>query len=113
MAKQLVNPIERHAEKAVLALAGLALVYVIARYVVTTPNSLELAGERVTPSTIDQKVAQKAADAVARLRAAPPKTSIPEPLHTAFEAAVAPADFPALPGVVALAPEVPLVDRVG
>jgi len=42
MAKQLVNPIERHVEKAVLGLTGLALVAVIALYLVTSPNQIEL-----------------------------------------------------------------------
>ena len=72
MAKQLVNPIERHVEKAVLGLTGLALAAVIALYLVTSPNQIELGQEKVSPSTIDGKVAKKAADVVGRIRAADP-----------------------------------------
>ncbi|MCH7632724.1 MAG: hypothetical protein IIB59_05885, partial [Planctomycetes bacterium] len=64
MAKQLVNPLERHVEKAVVGLAALLLLGVIARYLVTTPNQIELGGETVTPRTIDAKVAQKAREAL-------------------------------------------------
>ncbi len=113
MAKQLVNPIERHVEKAILGLAGLALIAVIARYVVTTPNSLELGGERVTPGTIDQKVAQKAADVASRLKTARPAAAIPEPLQDDFAAALKPLEPRPLPVAVALAPEVPIIDRAG
>ena len=61
MAKQLVNPIERHVEKAVLGLTGLALIAAIGLFLVSSPNQLELGGQAVKPGTIDQVVAQKAA----------------------------------------------------
>ena len=60
MAKQLLNPFERHLEKGVLGLAGLVLVGVVAKYLVTTPNRLELGGQLVYPVTIDEKVADHA-----------------------------------------------------
>ena len=40
MAKQLVNPLERHVEKAVVGVAGVILIGVIAQYVVSSPNRL-------------------------------------------------------------------------
>jgi hypothetical protein len=76
MAKQLVHPIERHVEKAVLGLTGLALLTAIALYGVTSPNQIPLGQEKVSPGTIDSKVAQKAAEVVGRLRAAEPKTQV-------------------------------------
>ena len=42
MAKQLVNPIERHIEKAIVGVAGLVLLGAIARYLVTSPNQIDL-----------------------------------------------------------------------
>lgn len=113
MAKQLVNPIERHLEKAVLGLTGLALVAVIALYLVTSPNQIELGQEKVSPSTIDGKVAQKAADIVGKLRAAPLKTSIPQSLFEDFAGSLAPLGHTPLPMAVAIGPEVPIVDVAG
>lgn len=113
MAKQLVNPIERHLEKAVLGLTGLALVAVIALYLVTSPNQIELGQEKVSPSTIDGKVAQKAADIVGKLRAAPLKTSIPQSLFEEFDGSLAPLGRTPLPTAVAIGPEVPIVDVAG
>ena len=57
MAKQVVNPIERHVEKALLGLAGIALIAVIVMYVVRSPNQLEIGGDMVTPGEIDAKLA--------------------------------------------------------
>ena len=113
MAKQLVNPIERHVEKAVLGLTGLALVAVIALCVVTSPNQIELGQEKVSPSTIDGKVAQKAADVVGKLRAASPKTSTPPPLFDDFAGTLQPLGHNPLPMAVAIGPEVPIVDIPG
>ncbi len=113
MAKQLVNPIERHVEKAVLGLTGLALVAVIALYLVTSPNQIELGQEKVSPSTIDGKVTQKATDVVARLRSAQPKTTTPPPLFDEFAGSLQPLGRTPLPAAVAMGPEVPIVDPVG
>ena len=68
MAKQLVGPVERHVEKAIVAIAGVVLIAVIAKYLVTSPNQLELGGEMGDPSTIDRKVADKAAEVRARIQ---------------------------------------------
>ena len=54
MAKQLVGPAERHLDKAILGLACLALVWVVIRYGVSSPNRIDLDGEMVSPSNIDQ-----------------------------------------------------------
>ena len=113
MAKQLVNPIERHVEKAVLGLTGLALVAVIALYLVTSPNQIELGQEKVSPSTIDGKVAQKAADVIARLRSAQPKTEKYDARFDDFAGSLQPLGRTPLPGAVAMGPEVPIVDKIG
>ncbi len=113
MAKQLVNPIERHAEKAVLGLAGLALVAVIALYLVTSPNQLELGQEKVSPGLIDGRVAQKAVEVAGRLRAAEPKTAQYEPQFDQFARSLQPLVPAPLPGAVAIGPEVPIVDKAG
>ncbi len=49
MAKQLVNPIERHVEKGILGLSVLLLIAAVAMFLVTTPNQFELEGTNVTP----------------------------------------------------------------
>ena len=61
MAKQLVSPVERHVEKVILGIVGIVLLGVIARYLVTSPNQIELGGEMVTPNAVDEKLAEKAA----------------------------------------------------
>ncbi len=113
MAKQLVNPIERHVEKAVLGVTALALVAVIALYLVTSPNQIDLGQEKVSPSTIDGKVAQKAADVVGKLRSAPLKTSTPQSLFEDFAGSLEPLERTPLPMAVAIGPEVPIVDIAG
>jgi hypothetical protein len=89
MAKQLVSPIERHVDKAVLGLAVLALIGVIAQFFVTSPNRLEMRGERVTPRTIDEKVRQSAEGVRLRLRDASPPNLAFEPGFPEFERSVA------------------------
>ena len=115
MAKQLVNPIERHVEKAALGIAGFLLLTVIVKYVVTAPNQLELGGESVSPSSIDQKVAQKAASVRKRIREARADVEMPEPLHEDFLDELDPFQHAALaltlPAVVGIGPEVPLIDE--
>ena len=79
MAKQLVNPVERHAEKAVLAVAILLLIGVVVRYLATSPNQLEVGGNWVSPKTVDQQLARKAATARDRIRRAQSPEEMPEP----------------------------------
>ncbi len=113
MAKQLVNPIERHLEKAVLGVTGLLLVAVIALYLVTSPNQIELGQEKVSPAAIDAKVAQKTADVEAKLGKVEPKTEPPKPLFEEFASTLQPLKSAPLPMAVALSPEVPIVDAAG
>ena len=114
MAKQLVNPIERHVEKAALGIAGLLLIGVIVKYLVTSPNQLDLGGEFVSPGTIDQRVAQKAAEVRERIRRARIEVEMPEPFHEEFLANLDPfqhGEFAlTLPAVVTIGPEVPIID---
>ncbi|MDO8632216.1 MAG: hypothetical protein Q7R41_17165 [Phycisphaerales bacterium] len=110
MAKQLVNPIERHVEKAVLGIAGLLLVGVVVKYVFTSPNKIPLGQEPVTPSAIDARLAQKANDVLERIRSARPQEVQQDPLYDDFLAALAPLKGDALSLAVALGPPVPLID---
>lgn len=117
MAKQLVNPVERHVEKAVLAVAVLLLIGVIVRYLATSPNQLEVGGNWVSPKTVDQQLALKAATVRDRIRRAQPPEEMPEPLIKVFEEELDPFKkegmLLTLPRAVAIGPEVPIVDQPG
>ena len=117
MAKQVVSPIERHVEKVVLGLMGIGLIAVIAMYLVTSPNQIELAGEMVTPSTIDEKLARKATDVRMRIRNLEPDDPGFEPLEGTFAAALNPFDgdrlSDELAAVVRIGPDVPIIDPPG
>jgi hypothetical protein len=110
MAKQLVNPIERHVEKAVLGIAGLLLIGGVVKYVFTSPNKTKLGQELVTPSAIDAKLAQKANEILDRIRNARPQEVPHDPLYDDFLAALKTLKGDALPLTVALGPPVPLID---
>lgn len=110
MAKQLVNPIERHVEKAVLGIAGLLLIGVVVKYVFTSPNKIVLGQDPVTPSAIDAKLAQKANEILDRIRNARPQEVQHDPLYDDFLSALTPLKGDALPLAVALGPPVPLID---
>jgi len=113
MAKQLVNPFERHLEKGVLAIAGLVLIGAIARYGVSTPNRVELSGETVIPANIDERVRAKAETIREWVRSAKVDVKPPEPLVGAFVEGMAALRTRPLPLVVTLGADVPLVDRGG
>jgi hypothetical protein len=117
MAKQLVNPIERHVEKAILGVAVLLLIGVVVRYLVASPNQIEIRGELVAPDSIDAKIAQTAANVRERIRRASVELEPLEPLLPEFEAAVDPFKGAGLaeqlPLTVATGPAVPLVDPFG
>lgn len=85
MAKQLVGPVERHVEKAILGVAALLLIGVVARFLVTSPTQLDLGGEIVGPSSIDDHVLAKAQELLDLTRRVRPKGSMPEPLVEEFE----------------------------
>lgn len=106
MAKQLVNPIERHVEKAVLGITGLLLLGVVATYLFSTPNKMEFGQEVVTPANIDSKVAQKADDVLASVRNREPEKPIPVPKPD-FKTTIALAELPA---ATPFLPMVPVVD---
>ena len=72
MAKQLVSPVERHVEKAVLGITAILLIGVVAKFFVTSPNQLVIDGVSVTPATIDEKIALTAEAVRLRIRNAEP-----------------------------------------
>ncbi len=115
MAKQLVNPIERHVEKGILGLSVLLLIAAVAMFLVTTPNQFELEGTNVTPGSIEKKLTDKANAVRNVIRDTSSPVEIPEPLLPAFEAELDPyarANLPTeLPVAVAIGPDVPIVDR--
>lgn len=117
MAKQLVNPIERHVEKAVLGLTALALLGAIGLYLVSSPNQIELGGQPVKPSTIDQIVAQKASAVRDVILRAPSDIDLPDRLSEEFERGLRPFSVANLahvwPTAAPLAPDVPLLDAPG
>lgn len=114
MAKQLVNPVERHFEKGVLGVAGLVLIWTIATYLIASPNHVEIGGETVRPSTIDQKVAQKAALVRDRTLKARANVEIPDPLAPTFETSLNPLAAAKistlLPIAAAIGPAIPIID---
>lgn len=114
MAKQLVNPIERHIEKAVLGVAVPVLVVVIALYLVSSPNRMDLGGESVLPATIDQKAHRKANSVRESIRNADAPEAPPDPFYEDFLAELDPygrVKLPLLlPAGAALGPDVPIID---
>ena len=80
MAKRVVGPIEQHVEKAVLAIAGIGLIAVIAMYLVTSPNQIEIGGQMVSPTTIDQVLFNRAGEVRQRIDTTPPPEMEFEPL---------------------------------
>lgn len=115
MAKQLVSPVEAHLEKAVVAIAGAALIYVIAQYLVTSPNRIEVASDQVQPSQIDAKVREQAVLTAQRVRQAKPLDIEFEPLADDFERELDAFAVSQLALEVATSapfgPEVPIVDK--
>lgn len=114
MAKQLVSPVERHVEKAILAIAVVVLLGTVARYLVGSPNTVELDGTRVTPQTLDEVVFAKAELIRQRIRDATATVEKPEPLVDEFIASLAPLDPNATWNpVISYYPEPPFVDKPG
>ncbi|MFQ5413206.1 MAG: hypothetical protein ACE5E6_01985 [Phycisphaerae bacterium] len=120
MAKQLVGPVEQHIDKAVLAVAVLVLIGAVVKYLVTSPNHVELRGEAVSPSEIDDIVAARAADTLMQIQRARPTIDDEEDgdvdLAAVFAdaAALSGMDLATpLPAVVPIAPDVPEVGATG
>ena len=115
MAKQLVGPVERHVEKVVVAVAGLFLIGVLALYLVSSPNKIQIGGtDPVAPSGIDALLAQKANQVREQIKAAKGKVETPEPVAEAFAAALDPFKAEKLGAPfargAALGPIVPIID---
>ncbi|MCO6438815.1 MAG: hypothetical protein J5J06_17100 [Phycisphaerae bacterium] len=115
MAKQIVGPLERHLEKAVIGLAALVLLGCVVRYLIASPNQMDLGnGKPVSPGQVDDVLATKANEVRERLRQATPQSQIPQPLEVEFEQMLNP--FPKLglddPLTLAapLGPEIPIID---
>src|SRR5262245_40079326 len=113
MAKQLVNPFERHVEKIVLAIAALLLIGVMVKFVFSSPNVLQLGQETATPGTVDGRLAQKANEILERIRSAKPPAVEHDPKFDDFVASLAPLKAELLPVAAAIGPEVPIVDEPG
>ncbi|MHC5110004.1 MAG: hypothetical protein ACYTHJ_09010 [Planctomycetota bacterium] len=117
MAKQLVGPIERHIEKAVLGIVGLGLMGAIALYLATSPNKIDIDGEMVGPGQIAEKIYQKAEDVRGRISRTRPEEDTFEPLYGEFEeeiTSIAKADVNVdTPRALRFSPSVPVVDKVG
>lgn len=115
MAKQLVGPVERHVEKVVVGVAGLFLIGVLALYLVSSPNKIELeAGSPVAPSGVDSLLAVKANQVREQIRAAKGKVETPEPVADKFAAVLDPFKAEKLGETLArgsqLGPAVPIID---
>lgn len=114
MAKQLVGPVERHLDKAVLGVACLVLVGVVIQYGVSSPNRIDLGGEMVSPSNIDQVILRKSDEVREQIRNARADVDIPEPLFERFVENLAPFHEDGIHRELALAaqfgPLVPLID---
>ena len=117
MAKQLVNPIEQHVEKALLGFAGIALIAVVVMYVVRSPSQVEIDGEMVTPSEIDAKLATQASEVKEQIRSFRPQEFTIEPLVEEFASSLNPFRKAKLStelrAALLIGPEVPFVDPKG
>ncbi|MGB0715841.1 MAG: hypothetical protein ACPGXK_08180 [Phycisphaerae bacterium] len=119
MAKQLVGPFERHVEKLVLGVVGLALLAVIALFLATSPNKIDIDGEMVGPGQIGNKVYDKAEEIRGRIsRAKPDEEAMAfDPLYNTFEeeiTSISKAEVKTvLPAVVRFSPPVPIIDKAG
>ena len=78
MAKQGINPIEQHVEKIVAGVAALFLVFIVYSYVVSTPVTVRVGNQVVSPSELDRELRRAAEDTATRYRQArfdpPPPT---------------------------------------
>lgn len=110
MAKQLVNPIERHIEKGVVAMSAAMLLASVALFLISSPNKLELGDTVVTPASIDNVVAQHAEKIRATLRNHRSTSVVPLPLAEAFAAAIKQPPPSVFVAVVPIRPSVPQID---
>ncbi len=117
MAKQAVGTIERHLEKGILGVAVLVLFVAVGKFLIISPNKVELVGaDTVTPGTVDDKVAE-GAEAVRRtIAAAKPVQKPVESAAPEFDKRLDPYQFASLPldlpRGVAFQPPVPVFSTV-
>jgi len=77
MAKQNVSFIERHVEKVVIGVAGAALLAIAALYLISTPNKVEMNGDKLGPEKFYATLQEKAEQARNRMRNARPEQDVP------------------------------------
>ncbi len=114
MAKQLVGPLERHLEKAVVALAGLVLIGAIGRYLITSPNQVIINGAPVPPSKIDEELVTTARAVRDRVVGVRSDVEAPDPVYDEFESQINPFGREKLDDslvkAVAFGPPIPIID---
>jgi len=114
MAKQLVGPVERHLEKAVVALAGLVLVGAVGMYLITSPNQVTINGALVPPSKIDDELVATARAVRDRIVGVRSDVQAPPPVFDEFVSLIEPFDEAnldhALTCAVAFCPSIPIID---
>ncbi len=110
MAKESVNVVERHVEKGIVGVCGAVLLAVIVLFGVSTPNTVEIEGEKVGPGQVDAKVlevAEDLANSLRRARADPVEVENPVPK---FEEALSPLAYAEVPSEIP--PPAPLLPKV-
>lgn len=117
MAKESVSKFERHVEKGVLGLTATVLLGAVAWFGVMQPNSLTFEGQdTVTPTTVGDKVMEKADFLRRKLVGADPTAVAVESALPRFEEALDPLAYAGvderLPSVVAWQPMVPPAGRL-
>ncbi len=117
MAKQAVNVVERHLEKGILGLCVAVLIGSIVTFLVSSPNKIEIGGDLVGPSEIDDRALNAANQLRDRLRNARPEEADIAEFVPEFENALSPLRYasiePLLPISVPWLPPVPdVIDDV-
>ncbi len=114
MAKQLVGPFERHLEKAVVAVAGLALVGAVGMYLITSPNQVTINGSLVSPSKINDELLASARAVRDRVVGVRSDVQAPPPVSDEFASLIEPFNEAklnvALVGAAAFRPPIPIID---
>ncbi|MBK8914529.1 MAG: hypothetical protein IPM64_07985 [Phycisphaerales bacterium] len=66
MSKGSFNFFELHAEKLVLGVCGVFLLYMVWAFLISTPNTVEYGGRSVAPGELDEAILTAARDLEAR-----------------------------------------------
>jgi hypothetical protein len=117
MAKQSVNLVERHLEKAILGVGAVVLIAAVVMFLVSSPNKIELGADLVGPSEIDDRALDAANQLRDRLNNVRPDTEEVPPFVGPFEAALSPLAYAEVPSVLPVSvpwlPPVPdVIDEV-